>query len=284
VPDGDVGAQVEALLGELLEQGGHLAADTGEKMVRLLVEYYGAGLERICEIIGADRPDVVHQLAADPLVESQLILHGLHPLTVDERIEAALDRVRPYLGSHAGGVSFLGVDPDGVARLRLSGSCHGCASSTVTVSLTIEEAVRAAAPELTGIVVDGEVQSSPVLQIGRRAEASPAPAATHSVWRHPSAAELPHEGEVRSVQLGGSHVMAARIEDTYYAYVDRCPACEASLVSSTLHGSVLTCASCEGRYDVRLAGRAVDGSGRHLDPLPLLDDASGIRVALPEAV
>jgi Fe-S cluster biogenesis protein NfuA/nitrite reductase/ring-hydroxylating ferredoxin subunit len=284
VPDGDVGAQVEALLGELLEQGGHLAADTGEKIVRLLVEYYGAGLARICEIIGADRPDLVHQLAADPLVESQLILHGLHPLTVDERIEAALDRVRPYLGSHAGGVSFLGVDPDGVARLRLSGSCDGCASSTVTVSLTIEEAVRAAAPELTGIAVDGEVQSSPVLQIGRRPEASPAPAATHSVWRHPSAAELPHEGEVTSVQLGGSHVMAARIEDTYYAYVDRCPACEASLASSTLHGSVLTCASCEGRYDVRLAGRAVDGSGRHLDPLPLLDDASGIRVALPEAV
>ena len=87
------------------------------------------------------------------------MLHGLHPLDVDARIEAALDRVRPYLGSHAGGVSFLGVDQDDVARLRLSGSCDGCASSTVTVSLTIEEAVRAAAPELTGIVVDGEVQS-----------------------------------------------------------------------------------------------------------------------------
>jgi nitrite reductase/ring-hydroxylating ferredoxin subunit len=78
--------------------------------------------------------------------------------------------------------------------------------------------------------------------------------------------------------------MAARIEDTYYAYVDRCPACEASLVEASLQGSVLTCAECAGRYDVRLAGRAVDGSGRHLDPLPLLDDASGIRVAMPEAV
>lgn len=282
MPDGDVGAQIEALLGELLEQNGHQAADTGEKIVRLLVEYYGAGLARVCEIVGADRPDLVHQLAADPLVESQLILHGLHPLTVDQRIEAALDRVRPYLGSHAGGVSFFGVDPEGVARLQLSGSCHGCASSTVTVSLTIEEAVRAAAPELTGIVVDGEVEAPPLLQIGRRPGSPPTP--TNSVWRHPSAAELPREGEVTSVQLGGSHVMAARIENTYYAYVDRCPACEASLITAALRGSVLTCAECAGRYDVRLAGRAVDGSGRHLDPLPLLDDASGIRVALPEAV
>ena len=83
MPDGDVGAQIEALLGELLDQSGHQAADTGEKIVRLLVEYYGAGLARVCEIVGADRPDLVHQLAADPLVESQLILHGLHPLTVD---------------------------------------------------------------------------------------------------------------------------------------------------------------------------------------------------------
>ena len=142
------------------------------------------------------------QLAADPLVESQLILHGLHPLTVDERIPK-----RRWTGCGPISARTPEVCPSsastrtGVARLRLSGSCHGCASSTVTVSLTIEEAVRAAAPELTGIVVDGEVQSSPVLQIGRRPEASPAPAATHSVWRHPSAAELPHEGEVTSVQL-----------------------------------------------------------------------------------
>lgn len=281
MPEGDVGGQIEILLGRLLEQGGHDAAGTGEEIVRLLVDYYGSGLARVCEIVGADRPDLIHQLAADPLVESQLVLHGLHPLDVDARIEAALDRVRPYLGSHAGGVSYLGVDDDGVARLLLSGSCHGCASSTVTVSMTIEEAVRAAAPELTGIAVDGEVEEAPkLLQIGLRPGAPP-PA---PVWRHPSATELPAEGEVTAVHLDGRRVMATRLEDTYYAYVDRCPACEASLVASALTGAVLTCSGCGTRYDVRLAGRAIDGSGRHLDPLPLLDDAAGIRVALPEAV
>jgi Fe-S cluster biogenesis protein NfuA/nitrite reductase/ring-hydroxylating ferredoxin subunit len=279
VPEGDVGGQIEVLLGQLLEQGGHGAADTGEEIVRLLVDYYGTGLARVCEIVGADRPDLIHQLAADPLVESQLVLHELHPLDVDARIEAALDRVRPYLGSHAGGVAYLGVDEGGVARLRLSGSCNGCASSTVTVSMTIEEAVRAAAPELTGIAVDGEVEEPQLLQIGRRPAAPSAP-----VWRHPSATELPAEGEVTAVHLDGRRVMATRLDDTYYAYVDRCPACEASLVGSALTGAVLTCAGCGARYDVRLAGRAIDGSRRHLDPLPLLDDAAGIRVALPEAV
>ena len=82
------------------------------------------------------------RLLADPLVESLLLLHDLHPLDVDTRIQRALDRVRPYLGSHAAGVEYLGVGPDGVARLRLEGSCHGCPSSTVTVRLAIEGAVR----------------------------------------------------------------------------------------------------------------------------------------------
>src|SRR3712207_5798574 len=48
----------------------------------------------------------------------------LHPLDADARIQRALDRVRPYLGSKAGGVEYLGVDDNGVVRLRLEGSCN----------------------------------------------------------------------------------------------------------------------------------------------------------------
>ena len=60
---------------------------------------------------------------------------------------------------------------------------------------------------------------------------------------------------------------------------------DGSLAGAALQDEQIVCASCASRYDARLAGRALDGSGRHLDPLPLLDDVSGIRVALqPEAV
>ena len=41
------------------------------------------------------------------------MLHDLHPLDVDTRIQRALDKVRPYLGSHAGGVTYLGVTGEG---------------------------------------------------------------------------------------------------------------------------------------------------------------------------
>jgi len=284
---GDVGERVEALLEQVHRQGGDPAAATADELVRVLVDFYGAGLERIVEIVGGERPELLTELADDPLVESQLILHGLHPVGVDERIERALDRVRPYLGSHAGGVAYLGIDESGVAHLRLDGSCHGCPSSTVTVRMTIEEAVLGAAPEIGGIEVEGQAEKpKPLLQIGRRPGAPEPASAPAAVWLHPSATELPADGGVRRVHLDGRPVLMCRLDGTYYAYADGCPSCDSSLSSgSSLDGDILRCGSCGARYDVRLAGRSADRPGRHLDPLPLLDDVSGIRVAmLPAAV
>ena len=85
---------------------------------------------------------------------SLLVLHGLHPRDTETRVVEALDKVRPYLGSHAGGVELLGVDPEGVVRLRLEGSCDGCPSSTMTVKLAIERAIEEAAPDVTAVEVE----------------------------------------------------------------------------------------------------------------------------------
>src|SRR5215469_5354832 len=150
------GERIEELLASLRSQGG-AAADTAEELVRLLVGLYGDGLSHIVADLqagGEAGRAMLDTLAADPVVEGLLLLHGLHPLDVDARIQRALDQVRPYLGSHAGGVQYLGVR-DGIAHLRLEGTCHGCPSSTVTVRLAIEGAVQDAAPEGTEVVVEG---------------------------------------------------------------------------------------------------------------------------------
>ncbi len=282
MPASDVGARVEELLAQVGELGGRQAAATAEELVRVLVEYYGQGLERVADLVG---PDAVRSLTADPHVSTLLVLHGLHPLDVDTRIEQALDSVRPYLGSHAGGVSYLGVDENDVAHLRLQGSCSDCPSSTVTVKMTIEAALLAAAPELQGIDVEGvEEQPKPVLQIGLRPGLDAVPtSARQSAWRHPAAPDLPRDGTVCEVDLGGVAVVIARLGGTYYAYGNTCPCCGMSLAQSSLAGDVLACPSCSARFDIRLAGISADGSGRRLDPLPLLDDVSGIRIAVPVA-
>ncbi len=165
------GERIEELLASLRSRGGP-AAETCEEIVRLLVGIYGDGLAAIMAALaqeGEPGRAITDRLTADPVVEGLLLLHGLHPLDVDARIQRALDQVRPYLGSHAGGVEYLGVS-DGVARLRLEGSCHGCPSSTVTVRLAIEGAVQDAAPEVTEVVVEGMTAppGPKLLQIGPR--------------------------------------------------------------------------------------------------------------------
>ena len=283
------GERIEELLASLRSRGG-AAADTAEELVRLLVGLYGDGLAAImAALAGEGEPGraIVDRLTADPLVEGLLLLHGLHPLDVDARIQRALDRVRPYLGSHAGGVQYLGVI-DGVARLRLEGSCHGCPSSTVTVQLAIEGAVQDAAPEVSEVVVEGMTAppGPTLLQIGPRPDevpdTGPPAAAPGGEW-----VPLPDIGPPSSrpvtATAAGLTVLVCAVRGTLYAYRDGCAACGSSLAGGTLAREVLSC-SCGARYDVCRAGAGLDGLAAHLGPLPLLADSQGVRVAVPAAV
>jgi Fe-S cluster biogenesis protein NfuA len=102
------------------------------------------------------------------VVGGLFLLHGLHPLGVEDRVRQALEGVRPYLRSHGGNVELLGVS-DGVVRLRLNGSCHSCPSSAVTMQQTIEEAIYGKAPEVTAV----EVEGAPEAEDGRARMALP---------------------------------------------------------------------------------------------------------------
>jgi Fe-S cluster biogenesis protein NfuA len=279
----DTGTRVEELLAALRSGAVKDPGPAAEELVRLLVGLYGDGLSHIVAALreqGAPGAEMLDRLTEDPLVESLLLLHDLHPLDVDARVQRALDRVRPYLGSHAGGVEYLGVR-DGVARLRLEGSCHGCPSSTVTVQLAITGAVQDAAPEVTDVVVEGMTAppEPKLLQIGRRPPDRPGQADVGWVT-------LPDIGPPSSrpvmASAGDLAVLVCSVRGTLYAYRDGCSACGSSLADGTLDREQLACPGCGTRYDVRLAGRGLDDPALHLDPLPLLADSRGVRVAVPE--
>jgi Fe-S cluster biogenesis protein NfuA len=62
--------------------------------------------------------------------------------------------VRPYLATHGGNVELVRVER-GVAHVRLQGTCHGCPSSTATLTQAIEQAVFKAAPDLEQVTAEG---------------------------------------------------------------------------------------------------------------------------------
>ena len=150
--------RVEALL-DAVEEFPPPQREVATELVQALLDMYGEGLARIVATANGSVP------VEDDLVAHLLLLHGLHPVPVHERVTGALDEVRPYLVAHGGGVELLGVD-EGVVHLRLEGACNGCPSSALTLKSAVEEAIMRAAPDVERIEADGtEVINPGLLQI-----------------------------------------------------------------------------------------------------------------------
>jgi Fe-S cluster biogenesis protein NfuA/nitrite reductase/ring-hydroxylating ferredoxin subunit len=288
------GDRIEALL-EAASTGGRVARERAEELVRLVVDLYGAGLERLLEIVheaGRLDDDLLDRLVADDLVASLLAVHGLHPDDVAARVARALDGVRPYLGSHGGDVELLGVTDDGRVRLRMLGSCDGCPSSSVTLSLAVESAIRDAAPEVSGIDVEETPSAAsviPVTALRSRLDAGGAPGGN---WTTVAGLADLAPGEVGGFAVDGMAVVGIRVGSELYAYREACPSCDAPLavgsVARRLGGAagdaVLRCPGCGAHFDVRRAGRGLDGTGVHLEPVPLLVRDGVVALAVPRAV
>lgn len=151
--------RVQELLGSLDEIADPFAQQRVQELIGAVLELYGAGLDRILGVVAdAGEPGlpIRDALLDDGIIASLLLIHGLYPVPLQERVIQALDSVRPFLASHGGNVELLSVE-DGVARLQLQGSCNGCPSSAATLEHALREAIDAAAPDLLGLEVEGAV-------------------------------------------------------------------------------------------------------------------------------
>src|SRR3954471_492694 len=174
--------RVQELLGSLDEIADPVAQSRVQELIGTVLELYGAGLERILGILedaGDPALPIRTALLDDGIVASLLLIHGLYPISLEERITQALDSMRPFLASHGGNVELVSVE-EGVARLRLEGSCNGCPSSAATLEHALKEAIEEAAPDLLGLEVEGVVGletksdgppglSLPMVQVGAEA-------------------------------------------------------------------------------------------------------------------
>jgi Fe-S cluster biogenesis protein NfuA len=146
---------MEQALEELHATGDARLINLAEELVRLVSELYGAGFARTVDLAREHAPGLIDVLAADELVASLLLVQGLHPRSLDDRVEGALVSVRPFLAQHGGDVELLGIDDElGAVKLRLLGSCDGCPSSASTLRGAVEVAIVEAAPEIVRIVVE----------------------------------------------------------------------------------------------------------------------------------
>lgn len=70
---------------------------------------------------------------------------------MEEQIKEALNEIRPALQADGGDIDYLGME-DGYVKVRLRGACSGCPSSTMTLQMGVERAIKARLPEIKGVV------------------------------------------------------------------------------------------------------------------------------------
>ena len=266
-------ARVQELTAELEARGDIVPRALAEELVSVVVQMYGSGLERIVEL--AEGTELLDALARDDVVASLLLIHDLYPVPLEERVGQALERVRPYMESHGGNVELLGVE-DGIARLRLEGSCKTCAASSATLELAVRQALEEAAPDLEGMDVEG------VLAEPEPIGGMPLPMAGESTraWFEVPSLEALALDALASADVAGVPLIVGNVDGTLLAYRNRCAACGERLDGAALSAGALSCPSCNRSFFLPRAGRSLDDDHLQLDPVPLLRENGAVKVAL----
>lgn len=247
------------------------AREMMQECTQEILSFYGHGLERILDIISKGNntaaKDIYNNLIADSFVSSLLLIHDLHPLDLKTRLYQALEKVKPYMDSHGGSVEVVSLE-NGIAKLKLSGSCKGCPSSSSTLELGIKQAIEEICPDLLGLEVEGAVEapskSSHNLDAG---------------WKVIKGVDVLPNGAMKAVEIPGLQLIICRVDKKLYAYRNLCPACDRSFSNGTLEGKILGC-QLGHRYDVQFAGQCTDDPDIHLDPFPLLEDGGVVKVSI----
>jgi Fe-S cluster biogenesis protein NfuA/nitrite reductase/ring-hydroxylating ferredoxin subunit len=266
--------RIQDLQARLESSGESSTRALADELVAAIVQMYGAGLERIIGALmdaGAEGERIAGSLAEDELVATLLLIHDLHPVPLEQRVQDALDSVRPYMESHGGNVELLSLE-HGVARIHLRGSCSDCSASSVTLELAIKQALEEMAPDLEGLEVEG-IASSTAMQLPLVMSAP--------VWIELEVASLA-DGSLASVNAAGSDLVVANVDGSLLAYRDRCAACGAPLHDGLLLAGALSCPECGRSFFLPSAGRSMDDDRMQLEPVPLLREDGRVKVALAQ--
>jgi Fe-S cluster biogenesis protein NfuA/nitrite reductase/ring-hydroxylating ferredoxin subunit len=203
-----------------------------------------------------------------PAAQALLVMYRLTELDDEDLVEEALEQVRPYIHSHGGEVELVSVD-DGVVRVRMSGSCQGCAASAMTLRRGIEEALRAGYPGFREVVAE-EADEPRLLQIDD--------------LRRPVFADVedsPAPGELRAVVVDDVSVLLVNLAGEVYAFRNGCAVDGLPLEGSRLtDDAVLVCPWHNCAYDAR-SGKRVDGDGDgRLSVVPVAVEDGRLRIAV----
>ncbi|MGL9622936.1 NifU family protein [Bradyrhizobium sp. U531] len=208
----------------------------------------GEALRRLIRALKTDPAALaaMKNAVADEVVYAVLRRHQLVKPSLNERVEAALEGVRPMLGSHGGNVELVKVSPPKV-EVRFIGACDGCPASALTFHAGVKKAVQEACPEITEIVQ--------VKGLGNSADSgvrfvSPFALDAKGDWLSAGLlADIP-EGAVRATTIGGEKVLLSRVGASVTCFQNACAHLGFPIHDGEVESGIITCPHHGFQYDL----------------------------------
>ena len=179
----------------------------------------------------------LREAAGDDVVYAVLRRHGILKSSVFERVEAALDVIRPTLAGHGGDVELVSVTPP-QAEVRFLGACDGCPASMLTFYAGVKKAIQDNVPEIT------EVKQAKGLGGGASETVhftSPFAAKDGEGWT--KAADLTDvpDGTTRTFDVDGHSVLLSRFGDKVTCFENACAHMGMPLDGGEIDQGIITC-------------------------------------------
>jgi len=257
--DNDAAAELERHVQAITKLEGIVAgwepgpALTVQALKAAIEDLNKAALRRLIRVLKDDAAAGarLREALADPLIYAVLLFHGLVREPLRERVERALEEVRPFMAEHGGNVELVALKAPDTVELRLVGSCHGCPSSSQTLTEGVEKSIHAHCPEIVHIV-----------QVGRSApEAATStdgvsvvhfisPFAKHAAsgWIDVAAIDEITEGGVTERKVNQRSVLLARQGRRVSCFDNSCAHLGMPLEMAEISDGVITCSYHGFRY------------------------------------
>ncbi|MGQ0456034.1 MAG: NifU family protein [Hyphomicrobium sp.] len=230
-----------------------IEAMNGEALRRLV-----AALKRDPAALAA-----MKSVVTDDVVYAVLRRHGVIKPSLTERVEAALEGIRPMLASHGGDVELVSVTPPSI-EVRFTGSCDGCPASQLTFHAGVKKAVEEACPEITEILqVKGAAAS------GANSDSirfiSPFALGAGGSWHFATKLNEIPEGGVKAQVLNGEKIIFSRRGAIVTCFQNACAHLGLALDEGEVENGVITCPYHGFQYDLS-SGECLTAAAVQLQP------------------
>ncbi|MBE9005960.1 NifU family protein [Fortiea sp. LEGE XX443] len=217
---------------------------------RAIEALHKEALTRLIKSLKQESMSALRHAVDDEVVYAVLLYHDLvkPPLPpILQRIQAALEEVRPGLKSHNGDIELVAFKPPDTVEVRLIGTCSSCPASNLTLSQGVEQAIKNYCPEITTVVAISDRSTIDHSNTGLTSPFSPK---VTTAWVRVATVDQILDLGIFATKVAGHGLILYRQGDRITCYRNACSHLASPLDTGKVENGIITCSAHGFQYQL----------------------------------